>query len=171
MRRRPGFLLLMDLDGTMWDHKNVSALTPPFRRVSSTAVQDAEGVSVSLYPDAVEIVKWARERGALVSSLSWNEPEKALGVLEAFGIRDLFHYHLVENHPRKHEMILKLLPLLRSEGLEIPLCRILYIDDRTIHLEDIYRHVGRIGFLQAWKDFRSCSEAVEKIRGLLGSCP
>ena len=43
MRKGPEFLLFMDLDGTMWDHKNVSELSPPFRRVLETRVVDSRG--------------------------------------------------------------------------------------------------------------------------------
>ncbi len=170
MRGKPGFLLLMDLDGTMWDHKNVSELIPPFKRVSETRVVDSRNVPVNLYIDTLKIVLWARERGAIISSLSWNEPKKALGVLDAFGIRDLFHYHMIENHPNKDQMILKLLSMLKEEGLDIPLCRIIYIDDRTIHLDSIYRNIGRIVFLQAWKDFKNHEEAVRKIETNIIEC-
>jgi len=165
-----GFLLLMDLDGTMWDHKNVSELIPPFKRVSETRVIDSRGVPVNLHIDSLKIVLWARERGAVISSLSWNEPEKALGVLDAFGIRDLFHYHMIENHPNKDQMILKLISILREKDLNIPLCRIIYIDDRTIHLDSIYRNIGRIVFLQAWKDFRNYEEAIRKIETSIMGC-
>ena len=164
------FLLLMDLDGTMWDHKNVTDLIPPFRRVSETRVIDSRGVEVNLYPEALKIVLWARDSGAFVSSLSWNDPGKALGVLEAFGIRGLFHHHMIENHPNKDEMISRLLLNLRGMGLEFPLCRIVYIDDRTIHLDSIYRNIGRIVFLQAWRDFKTHQEAIEAIEKRLGEC-
>lgn len=164
------FLLLMDLDGTMWDHKNVTDLIPPFRRVSGTRVVDSRGVEVNLYPEALKIVLWARDSGAFVSSLSWNDPGKALGVLEAFGIRDLFHHHMIENHPNKDAMISRLLLTLRGRGLEFPLCRIVYIDDRTIHLDSIYRNIGRIVFLQAWRDFKTHREAIEAIEKRLGEC-
>ncbi|MDT7895906.1 MAG: magnesium-dependent phosphatase-1 [Desulfurococcales archaeon] len=170
MKGELGFLLLMDLDGTMWDHKNVSELIPPFKRVSETRVIDSRGVPVNLHIDSLKIVLWARERGAVISSLSWNEPEKALGVLDAFGIRDLFHYHMIENHPNKDQMILKLISILREKDLNIPLCRIIYIDDRTIHLDSIYRNIGRIVFLQAWKDFRNYEEAIRKIETSIMGC-
>jgi magnesium-dependent phosphatase-1 len=170
LRGELGFLLLMDLDGTMWDHKNVSELIPPFKRVSETRVIDSRGVPVNLHIDSLKIVLWARARGAVISSLSWNEPEKALGVLDAFGIRDLFHYHMIENHPNKDQMILKLISILREKDLNIPLCRIIYIDDRTIHLDSIYRNIGRIVFLQAWKDFRNYEEAIRKIETSIMGC-
>jgi magnesium-dependent phosphatase-1 len=166
----PRFLLLMDLDGTMWDHKNVSDLEPPFKRVSETRVIDSRGIVVNLFTETVKILIWARSSGAIISSLSWNIPEKALAVLEAFGIRDLFHYNMIENHPNKDVMISKLLETLRSNGVSIPLCRIVYIDDRTIHLDNIYRSIGRIVFLQAWRDFTNHREAIERIEGELGKC-
>jgi magnesium-dependent phosphatase-1 len=160
----------MDLDGTMWDHKNVSELSPPFRRVLETRVVDSRGVPINLYVDSLKILLWARERGAIVSSLSWNDPGKALGVLEAFGIRDLFHYHLIENHPNKDQLISRLLGKLRKEGQDIPLCRVVYIDDRTIHLDAIYRNIGRLVFIQAWKDFKKYDEAIEKIETSIKRC-
>jgi len=77
---------------------------------------------------------------------------------------------MIENHPNKDIMISKLLSMLKSRGIQYSLCRIVYIDDRTIHLDSIYRNIGRIVFLQAWKDFKTHLEAIEAIEKRLREC-
>ncbi len=165
------WLLLMDLDGTLWDHLDISSLKPPFTRVSGNAIVDSNGVMVRLFSDAIKILRWARASGALVSTLSWNYPSKALAALEAFGLKDMFDYLIIEPHPYKGEMVRKLLEKIRLErGLELPPCRIVYIDDRDIHINEIRQKIGNVVFLRAWRDFRTYEEARILIESKLKEC-
>ncbi len=165
------WLLLMDLDGTLWDHLDISSLNPPFTRINDNTIVDSNGVAVRLYNDAVRILKWARASGAIVSTLSWNHPSKAIAALEAFGLKDLFDYLVIEPHPYKGEMARKLLEKIRLEkGLELPSCRIIYIDDRDIHIDEVRQKIGNVVFLRAWRDFKSYEEAKTLIEARLGEC-
>ncbi|MET1127874.1 MAG: magnesium-dependent phosphatase-1 [Thermoproteota archaeon] len=165
------WLLFVDLDGTLWDHSDVSALRPPFRRVSESSIADANGVVVSIHPDIVKLVDWARRHGAVVSTLSWNDPEKALEALRAFGLEGAFDYHVIEPHPYKGDAALKLLDRLREErGCIPPPCGIVYVDDRSIHLENVRERLGDVVFLQAWRDFRSFEEAREIVEARIRAC-
>ncbi len=165
MRR---WLLLMDLDRTMWSHHDISSLKPPFKRAGPGIVVDAEGVEIRLNQDMVRLVEWALGRGAITSTLSWNRLERAVEVLRAFGIDRLFHYITAEDTPRKDLMLEKLLQTLRRQGIEIPPARIIYIDDRDIHIGEIRRRIGDINFLMYGRDIRNFEEAVEKISNILG---
>jgi len=165
MRR---WLLLVDLDGTLWDHKDISTLDPPFRRISDDVIADSNNITVKLNREMIKVVKWARENGAIVSTLSWNIPEKALSALKAFDVVKYFDYITVENTRRKDIMIVKLLKKIESEkGLKINLNDIIYIDDLTIHIDDIYRNIGKIHFLQIGVDFKTFEEAKAIIRKIL----
>ncbi len=62
----------------------------------------------------IKVVRWARENGAIVSTLSWNIPERALSALEAFDIVKYFDYITIENTRRKDIMIMKLLKKMNS---------------------------------------------------------
>ncbi len=171
MREKADWLLLVDLDGTLWDHLNISELEPPFRRINDLQIADRNGVKVTLKKDMVELVKWARENNGVISTLSWNYWDKAIEALRAFGLLDLFDYHAIEYHPDKHLMLERLLNRIKSDtGMSFKLCRIVYIDDRTIHIEKIYERIGKIIFLQAWIDFRNFEEAKYKIIRSLERC-
>lgn len=159
-----GWVLFIDLDGTLWDHLDVSALKPPFHRVGEGVVRDSDGVEIHLYPDMVRLIKWAKAHGAFTSTLSWNNPSHALGVLEAFNLNKLFDYHGIEPHPAKEEYAWRVLEAVRrGHGVRLEPCRIVYIDDRIIHLNGMRRRLGEIIFLQAWRDFSTFEEARDKI--------
>ncbi|MCE4600101.1 MAG: magnesium-dependent phosphatase-1 [Desulfurococcales archaeon] len=154
------WLLFLDLDGTLWDHKDISSLTPPFKRINDEVIVDSRGVEVNLYGDMVKLLKWAKERGAIVSSLSWNDPRKALEALKAFNLLGLFDYHAIEVHPNKGEYASRVVDTVESRlGVKLRGCQIVYIDDRDIHLDNVKRHLGEIIFLRAWVDFKDYNEA------------
>lgn len=166
--RREKWLLLLDLDGTMWDHLDVSALRPPFRMVEQGVIVDSNGVRVTLYSYMVKLALWARTRGALVASLSWNVPYNALEALRAFCIDGVFDYHLIEPHPWKGRVLARFLRTLwRERRLRIPPERIVYFDDRDIHLDDIREVVGPVRYVRSHVDCRSFEDCSKLIKSLI----
>ncbi len=165
------WLLFFDLDGTLWDHKDISSLKPPFKKLGLLEIVDSQGARVRVYEDSLKILNWARKNGAIASTLSWNDPVIALEALRALGLSDAFDYHAIEPHPMKGLMAEKVLARIREErGLVFKPCRIIYVDDRDIHLEEVRGRVGNISFLQAWRDFRDFNGAVLLISRLLSNC-
>jgi len=165
------WVLFMDLDGTLWDHLDISRLQPPFTLIGEGVLRDVTGVRVKLYRDAVKLIEWAKESCGITSALSWNLWEPAVSALKASGVIDLFDYLAIEPHPGKGEMAEKVIKRIESTvGYTIPPCRIVYIDDRIIHLEDIRGKLGDVFFLRAWRDFRDFEEARGKIIKHLSSC-
>jgi len=158
------WLFLVDLDGTVWDHKDISALKPPFKRISQDTIVDDNNIRVTLNTEVIDLIKWALDNNALVSTLSWNNPLKAYKALKAFELLSLFHYLAIENTPRKDKMIEKLLENIeREQGIKFTSDKIVYIDDRDIHIQDIYRNIGRILFLHYLKDVHTKEEAINLI--------
>ena len=165
------WLFLLDLDGTLWDNEDISLLTPPFKKISDDIIVDSSGISVKLNKDMVKLLKWARENGGITSTLSWNIPYNAIAALQAFQVIDLFDYITIENTHRKDRMIMKLLEKIGIErGVQFKPCEMVYIDDRDIHVRDIYSNVGQINFFQAWIDFNTFEEAVHLIVNALEKC-
>jgi magnesium-dependent phosphatase-1 len=168
MRRKPRakipFILFLDLDGTLWTHKDVSSMKPPFQQIDNMTVTDSSGQTLRVYSEMLELIDWAKSIGAIVSSLSWNIPDKAVEVLKLLGLYDLFDYHAIEPHPNKNEYMKKVLHLVAREyGRTFKPCEIVYIDDRTIHLEDILRSIGKIVFIQAdecRRDIEACKKRI-----------
>jgi len=163
LNSRDPWLLLLDLDGTLWDHLDISMLKPPFIRISEDLIIDSLGVKVKLYEDIVKVIKWAKREGAIIAALSWNIPWKAIEALRAFNLLDLFDYLGIEDHPGKGSMALKIVRDLESRGYRIKYCRVIYIDDRIIHVEDVREKIGDITFIKAWTDFRNEEELRDKI--------
>ncbi len=164
------WLLLIDLDGTLWDHLDISSLKPPFKKIGEGKIRDIDGVEVTLNRDIVDLVKWARRNGAITSTLSWNIPWKAYKAIETFSIMSIFDYITVMNSDRKDEMIKDLLNKLREMGILIDICRIVYIDDRDIHIKEIYKNIGKIFFLQYGRDFSGFEDGRERILKHLSTC-
>lgn len=171
-RRYGGWLLLLDLDGTVWDHLDVSSLSPPFRRVGRGVIADSRGARVTLYQYMVRLALWARRRGAIVASLSWNAPFNALEALRAFRIDGVFDYHLIEPHPWKGRVLARFLRALwRERRLRVPPERIVYFDDRDIHLDDIRGLVGPVRYVRSHvncRGFEDCSRLVALLVNLGG---
>ncbi len=151
------WLLLVDLDGTLWDNLDISALKPPFRRISEKTVIDSSGVEVNLYLDMVYLIKWAKENGAFISVLSWNIPDIAIEALNKFNLTHLFNYLVIGPHPDKGIMALKALK--HAEKSECVPCAIIYIDDRDIHLEGVKKRIDNKLYLKTWMDFKNVNEA------------
>lgn len=165
------WLLFMDLDGTMWDHLDISSVDPPYRLVEPGVIVGGDGVRIKLYPQAVEFVEWARRNGAITCTLSWNHPGHALGALRAFGIAGLFDHHEIEYSPHKYMGIRRLLGVLGERGVVVSPERIVYVDDRDIHIDEIYREVGRVLFIHIWKQVRDYEEAKRLVeQRVLGRC-
>ncbi len=93
-------LLILDLDKTLWSHHNVTDTSPPYRRVAEDTVVDSRGEVVRLNPCARELLELAKSRGLLLAVASWNDPEKALAVLETMGLKEYFDVVVVEPFTR-----------------------------------------------------------------------
>jgi magnesium-dependent phosphatase-1 len=158
------WLLAIDLDGTIWDHLDISLVNPPYRKEREGVLINEEGERVRLNKDAIEFIKWARKNGAIVASLSWNKPDHVFRALDVFGISNLFDYHATEYTAEKDKRLLELIRSLNLKSIKIPSYRIVYIDDRDIHIDDIRRNVGDVLFIHIWKEVNDFSEAKKMIQ-------
>ncbi len=152
------WLLAMDLDGTVWDNLNISGIMPPYERINDEKIR-GEDTIVTLYKEAVNFILWCRENGAIITSLSWNKKLHAKEALEKFGISDLFDYNSTDHTPDKDQRLLQLLNNLSEKGIFIDVNRIVYIDDRDLHMESIRKNVGDIIFINIWKTTKDYDEA------------
>jgi magnesium-dependent phosphatase-1 len=162
-------LLATDIDGTLWDTLDISLVAPPYSPDGEGRLRSADGTTVRLIPEAIDFVKWCRSNGAKVTSLSWNIPERVFPAIEVLGISDLFDFHATEYTDAKHERLFDLLAELRRRGIIIPPNRVVYVDDRDIHIESIRKKVGDVVWIHIWKevpDYKAARRIVmEKILG------
>ncbi|ARD85584.1 magnesium-dependent phosphatase-1 [Ferroplasma acidiphilum] len=158
------WILAMDLDGTVWDHLNISGVNPPYTRLDSNSIGNQDNVTVTLFPEALDFIRWARENGAITTTLSWNRKDYAQEALETFGICNLFDYNSTDQTPDKDQRLLKLISLLKKEGVEIPVQRVVYVDDRDLHMEAIRKNIGDIVFINIWKTTKTYHDAMEIVK-------
>lgn len=158
------WILAMDLDGTVWDHLNVSEVNPPYKHLDLNRIGNADNVTITLFPEVVNFIKWARENGAITTTLSWNRKDYAQEALETFGICNLFDYNSTDHTPDKDQRLLKLINLLNEQGIEIPVQRVVYVDDRDLHMEAINKNIGNIVFINIWKTTKNYAEAMEIVK-------
>ncbi|WP_287960157.1 magnesium-dependent phosphatase-1 [Acidiplasma sp.] len=157
------WLLAMDLDGTVWDNLNISGINPPYEKIDSEKIR-GENTVVTIYKSAVEFMIWCKRHGAIITSLSWNKKEHAMEALEKFGIIDLFDYNATDYTPDKDKRLLDLINILKANGINITPDRIVYIDDRDIHMDAIKKSVGDIIFINIWKTAKNYDEAKDVIK-------
>lgn len=145
-------LVVFDADGTLWEHSDISSLTPPFDKIDENTLVDRNGIEIRLFSQVRELLDELKARGLIVSMASWNKPEPVFEALRKFGITDYFTHPKVEFHPNKHEMMRKLLADLEAEGTAVKPEEILYVDDQTWHIEKVRREIGAVKFLQFGTD-------------------
>ncbi len=162
------WLLFFDLDGTLWDHLDVSSTRPPFMRISDNSISDSEGEVLTLNAGATDFITWARSSGGIVSTCSWNKPDYARAALKAFDLDSSFDYHRISTDPGKNLLMLDLIRELESRGQIITRDRIFYMDDRDIHMEDVRESLPELTFLHIWKDVRDFDAAKSIISAKLG---
>lgn len=144
-------LLVLDLDGTLWDHEDASRLVPPLR-VAGDKVVDAYGEELTLFPGVRDFLEWAKGR-FLLSVASWNLEEFVRPILEAFGLWGYFLFPKIEGHPDKASMIERTLLELKSAGYAVD--GVIYVDDRTLHVDEVVNAIPDLKFIQMWADVKS----------------
>jgi len=155
-------LLVLDLDGTLWDHEDASRLVPPFE-FHGDYLADANGNELHLFPGVRDFLDWASER-FLLSIASWNVEENVRPILEGFGLWDYFLFPKIEGHPDKADMIRRTIEELESIGYEIE--DVIYVDDREIHVDDIKMALPEVDFIHMWVDVKSFEELKQLLEKL-----
>ncbi len=154
-------LVVFDADGTLWEHSDISSLSPPFSKIDENTLIDRKGVEIRLFPDVKRLLNELTTREIIVSMASWNKPEPVFEALRKLDILHYFTHPKVEFHPNKHEMMKGLLTDLEAEGTAVKPEEILYIDDQTWHIEKIRKHIGAIHFLQFGVDITAIIDVLK----------
>ncbi len=163
------WLLFLDLDGTLWDHMDISSLVLPFHGNAGHSISDARGEAISLKPGALDFLRWVRSNGGILTSCSWNEPEFAMAALDAFGLTKEFDHHRISVSPRKDLAMLDLMDELSMKKISFSRDLIFYLDDREIHMESVRKSLPKLEFLHMGNKVRNFEEAEKVISGKLKS--
>jgi len=156
-------LVIFDADMTLWNHPDVSSLTLPFKKVDKNSLIDAKGEALRLFDGVRDVLRGLKERGLIVSLVTWNKPEHVYEAIRLLEIDKLFSFIEVEFAPNKHLLIARILERLSEKGVQLEPHEILCIDDDTRHLKDICDKIGRVIFLQMWEDVKEPREILAYI--------
>jgi len=154
-------LVVFDADGTLWEHSDISSLSPHFSKIDENTLIDRDGIEIRLFPDVRRLLNELTARGIVVSMASWNKPEPVFEALRKLDILHYFTHPKVEFHPNKHEMMKGLLTGLEAEGTAVKPEEILYIDDQMSHIEKIRKDIGAVNFLQFGVDITTIIDVLK----------
>jgi magnesium-dependent phosphatase-1 len=157
-------LVIFDADKTLWTHPNVSSLILPFRLVTKDIIADANGETFQLFDGVRELLESLESKKVIITIASWNKPEPVKEALRLFAIDRFFKIVKAEFHPGKYLMIESIISELAGIGLELNAHEILYVDDRTLHLEQIRKKIGSVHFIQMWLDAKTPNEIMEYVK-------
>lgn len=125
-------MFIFDLDRTLWDHHDATILKGPFKVKSNLEIEDSFNEKVRLYPCVPEIFRKLKEKGKKIAIASWNEPQNPLALLRLFGLDKYIDYTVVEPHPNKTLMIMKILTKLGAMPEEA-----IFFDDNEYIVENV----------------------------------
>jgi len=148
---------------TLWNHPDISSLTLPLKKVDKDTLIDAKGETLRLFDGVRDLLKGLKNRGLIVSLVTWNKPEHVYEAIRLLEIDRFFNFVEVEFTPDKHLLIARILSRLSEEGVRLGPHEILCVDDSTRHLKDICDKIGRVLFLQMWKDVKEPCEILTYI--------
>ncbi|MEM1517415.1 MAG: magnesium-dependent phosphatase-1 [Thermofilum sp.] len=152
-------LLILDLDQTLWNHPDISQATPPFRPLGQGTAVDATGTLVKLRECAEELLLHAKRSGIKLAVASWNLREPAAAALDVLGLTAYFDAVVIEPHPRKEEMIKKILKTLGVKPEEA-----LFVDDNEIIVRRVRRYLPELRTLRYGFEVSSLCELLEKLK-------
>jgi magnesium-dependent phosphatase-1 len=147
-------LIIFDCDLTLWNHEDASELKHPLTLVSADTLEDTRGTRVTLFPQVRGVLAELEQRGYLLSVCSWNRPEPVMEMLRLFGIRRHFRHPKAEYHPNKGAMIADMLGEFAAEGIRLSPDQVVFIDDRTLHTEEILQRLPGLHVVQMWVDVK-----------------
>ncbi len=139
-------LLVLNLDGTLWDHEDASRLVPPYE-FHGDCLTDAHGDGLHLFPGVREFLEWTSWR-FLLTIVSWNVGERVRPILEGFGLWDYFTFPKIGGHPNKADMIRRTLEELASIGYNVE--DIIYVDDRGIYVDEVRMTLPEVDLSTCW---------------------
>ena len=156
-------LVILDGDGVLWDHQDLSALSLPFRLINRDTIADTDGEKVRLLKGVRKLLRILVKREIITTLSTWTKPEHVKQALQLFKVNEYFRVVEAHFHSDKHLMIKDILKRLMNEGVTLEPNQILYVDDRTVHIADVRKEIGNIHFLQMHVDVKHPLEILKHI--------
>jgi magnesium-dependent phosphatase 1 len=154
----PPKLIILDTDGTLWSHKDISSTRPPFIRINDETLVDSANNFVRLDPCARRLLESAKKKGVLLAIASWNNPDIALQALRVLGLDGFFDFPVVEPHPGKDKMVEKILAELGVDAEDA-----VFVDDTEYMVELVRARFPRMSVYRVGGDICDLCELIERL--------
>jgi len=118
-------IVIFDLDLTLWNHPDASALTPPFEKLDESTLVDSKGEELKLHKCARMILGFLKKKGYKLAIASWNEYDIVIQVLRMLDLVKYFDFIVIKPHFRKEEMVEEILEFFKNNNIE----SVYFIDD------------------------------------------
>jgi len=151
-------LIILDLDGTLWSHKDISSTSPPFTRIDDETLVDSANNFVRLDSCARRLLESAKKKGILLAIASWNNPDIALQALRVLGLDGFFDFPVVEPHPGKNRMVEKILAELGVDAEDA-----VFVDDTEYMVELVRARFPGMSVYRVGGDIRDLCELMDKL--------
>ncbi|MGC8630992.1 MAG: magnesium-dependent phosphatase-1 [Thermoprotei archaeon] len=158
-------LVVLDLDGTVWDYAKTSSDLPEPIRVDGDRVTAGDGTTLRLRDGLRGFLAACAEKKVFVSVASWNNPTLPTKILEALGLIGYFIHPKLEPHPYKEVMIKSILDDLKKDGISISPEETVFVDDREVMVERVKQYFPPITALLFGVDVKSYAELNRLICG------
>ncbi len=129
-------VFVFDLDRTLWTHEDAQSTVPPFTLEGLKAV-DSRGDVVQLYDCVPELFRLLKEMGKKIAIASWNAPDSPQELLRLFGLHEFIDYSVIEPHPYKTSMLMRIMTRLAADPDEVA-----FFDDNEEIAEQVARDLG-----------------------------
>jgi len=158
-------LVILDLDGTVWDYAKTSSDLPEPIRVEGNTVTAGDGTTLRLRDGLRDFLAGCAEKKVFVSLASWNNPTLPTKILKALGLIDYFVHPKVEPHPYKEVMIKGILDEFKKDGIGVSPEETVFVDDREVMVERVKQYFPSITALLFGVDVKSYAELNRVICG------
>ncbi len=129
-------VFVFDLDLTLWSHEDAQSLKPPIRVEGLRAI-DSTGDVAELYECVPRLFKLLKERGKKIAIASWNAPQTPTELLRLFGLWQYIDYAIIEPHPYKTSMLMRIMTRLAATPEEV-----VFFDDNEEIAERVASNLG-----------------------------
>jgi magnesium-dependent phosphatase-1 len=154
----PPKLIILDLDGTLWSHKDISSTRPPFIRIDNETLVDSANNFVRLDPCARRLLESAKKNGVLLAIASWNNPDIALQALRVLELDGFFDFPVVEPHPGKDRMVEKILAKLGVDAEDA-----VFVDDTEYMVDLVRARFPGMSVYRVGGDIRDLCELLDRL--------
>jgi len=120
-------LIVLDVDGTIWENSFNPNRNPPFTRTESGDLLTGDGEVIKLNPGLLELLNQAKEKGVICSLASIGDPDIVLSIIEKFQLKFVYPQLGWNGKDVMIEEILRKLEL--EDGIKLSDTEILFIDD------------------------------------------